>query len=511
MSWTGLRPLLRLLIACIAVFAVSACSGTSNTAEPSGDETPRTGGTLRVGALGKPDALTKDPHALLANNSDFLIMSLVYDALTVPGGDTGVQGRLMESWEVEDDARTWTFTIADGATFHDGSPVTADDVVASMRRIIVDMDAAFKVPVPPDSITALDDHRVRMVTEEANSQLPLLLRLVTFTTKRGEDPTAFVGTGPFKLDSYADGNARLVRNDEWHGPKPYLDAIEVTRFDSTDAMYNALRGGQIDVATTAGALSAQLAEKDKNLVLHRRPNDMALPIVMRVADGPFADVRVRTAMRLAADRDALVEQALSGYGEVANDVLGTGDPLYDTSLPQRKQDLAEAKELLTEAGFDFDRTYELFTVDEAYGEVSSAKLFAEQVAELGVKIEVVEQDSGTFYDKTWTKADLYTMSWGTNDAVAFYAQKVLNSESATNETGWKNEEFDAAYADLLSANSPAAQEEASHRMQRLEYDDSGYLLWGMADGIDIHTKKVHGLSTAPGFGWVLLERAWLSD
>jgi peptide/nickel transport system substrate-binding protein len=502
------RALLGSSLAAAAVTAVAACGGTD---EGGAGDTPREGGTLRVGALGSVEALTKDPHGLLSNNSDFLIMSLVYDALTVPGGATGVAPRLAESWAVAEDAKTWTFTIAEGAQFHDGTPVIAADVVASMKRIIVDMDAAFKVPVPPEQITALDDRTVQMVTEDPNSQLPLLLRLVTFTTREGADATAFNGTGPFKLEDYSDGNARLVRFDGWHGPRPLLDAIEVTRFESTDAMMNALQGGQIDLATTAGAVSARLAEESGAFTVHRRPDDAALPIVMRVADGPFADVRVRTAMRLAADREALVQQALSGYGQVANDVLGTGDAFYDTSLPQREQDLDTARELLAEAGFDLDATYTLFTIDEAFGEVAAAKLFAEQAAKIGVQIEVVEQDAGTFYDQTWCKADLYTMFWGTNDSVAFYAQKVLQSSSETNETGWANEDFDRAYGDLLAATDPAAQEDASHRMQRLEYDESGYLLWGMADGIDIHTPAVNGLSDAPGFGWVLLEGAWLAS
>jgi peptide/nickel transport system substrate-binding protein len=505
---TSRRALLGSSIAVVTASAVAACGGTDGDA--AGD-TPREGGTLRVGALGSVEALTTDPHGLLSNNSDFLIMSLVYDALTVPGGATGVAPRLAESWAVAEDAKTWTFTIAEGAQFHDGTPVIAADVVASMKRIIVDMDAAFKVPVPPEQITALDDRAVQFVTEDPNSQLPLLLRLVTFTTREGADATAFNGTGPFKLEDYSDGNARLVRFDGWHGPRPLLDAIEVTRFESTDAMMNALQGGQIDLATTAGAVSARLAEESGAFTVHRRPNDAALPIVMRVADGPFADVRVRTALRLAADREALVQQALSGFGQVANDVLGTGDAFYDTSLPQREQDLDTARQLLAEAGFDLDATYTLFTIDEAFGEVAAAKLFAEQAAKVGVRIEVVEQDAGTFYDQTWCKADLYTMFWGTNDSVAFYAQKVLQSTSETNETGWANEDFDRAYGDLLAATDPAAQEDASHRMQRLEYDESGYLLWGMADGIDVHTPAVNGLSDAPGFGWVLLEGAWLAS
>lgn len=502
----------------MALLALAACrrnSPESGNGGASGEGgSPRRGGTLRVGALGKSSALTKDPHDLLNNNSDFLLMSLVYDALTVPpakSGDAAVAPRLATSWKVAEDAKTWTFELAKDAKFHDGSPVTAEDVVWSLQRIITDKKAAFKVPVPADAITAVDAHTVRLVADAPSSQLPLFLRLVTFTMKKGTtDLAAFNGSGPYRLDSYNGGNARLVRNEAWHGGAAPLDRIEITRFESTDAMSNAVQSGQIDLAAAVGPIGARIAERQPNLQVSRRPHDVAMPIIMRVADGPFADRRVRQALKLAVDRKAMVAQVLSGFGSVANDVLGTADPLYDKSLPQRTRDLEQAKKLLAEANFDLTQRYPLYTIDEAFGEVDSAKLFAQQVKEIGVQIDVVVQESGVFYEQTWCKAPLYTMYWGTNDSVAFFAQKVMASGSKTNETGWANKEFDAAYGELLAATERGAQEKAAHAMQRQVYEDSGYLLWGMGDGVEVATKAVRGLPTSPGFGWVLLDRVWLA-
>lgn len=490
-------------------------SGAPGAASASAGATPRAGGTLRVGALGKASSVTRDPHGLLSNNSDFLIMSMVYDALTVtaaysrPEARETLAPRLASKWQVSPDARTWEFTIAEGAKFHDEAPVTAQDVVHSLRRIIIDKEQPFKVPVPPDSITALDERRVQLVSAEPNSQLPLLLRLVTFVTRQGSDPESFNGTGPFRLDRYRDGNARLVRFDGWHGERPLLDAIEVLRFDSTDAMSNALQSGQIDLATTAGPITARTLEKDPRFRVTRRPNDSALPIIMRTSDGPFADPRVREAMRLAADRDQLVANVLSGYGSVGNDILGTGDRLYDSTIPQRRRDLDRARQLLDQAGFDRSASYDLFTPDEAYGQVESCRLFAQQAAEVGVRINVVEQDSGTFYDRSWCKAPLTAMVWGTNDSLAFFAQKVMASWSTTNESNWHNDDFDRAYRQLLAATDEAGQRAAAAELQRIQYADSGYLLWGTADGVEVATSQVHDLPSGPGFSWALLERAWL--
>ncbi|MFC3849259.1 ABC transporter substrate-binding protein [Corynebacterium hansenii] len=496
-----------------ALAALSACgrnSGTEDTPEGAGDA-PREGGTLRVGVLGKPDATQQDPHQNLSNDSDFLIMSLVYDALTVPNRDENVAPRLARSWEQSPDGRTWTFTIADGATFHDGTPVTAEDVVWSLRRIAKDKTIAFKVPVPADQVRVVDDTRFSLTSPQPNSQIPLLVRLVTFVMKKGAEPGDWSGSGPFKMDSYSDGRARLVRNEAWHGGAPHLDAIEVIPFASAEAMGNAIQGGDIDLASAVGAVAGRTAEANDRLTVIRRPNDSVMPIIMRTASGPFADPRVREAMRLIVDRPRMVESILSGYGAVGNDILGTGDQFHDASLPQRERDLERAKRLLAEANFDTARTYDFFTIDEATGQVDSAKLFARQAAEAGVKIEVKVQDSTTFYDSTWCKADLYIMTWGTNDSVAFFADKVLKKDAKNNETGWDDPAFEAAYSELLAARDESAQRAASKKMQRAEYDGSGYVVWGIVDGIDVAAKTVRGLPTAPGFGRMQLEKAWLAS
>ncbi|QIS22723.1 ABC transporter substrate-binding protein [Nocardia terpenica] len=468
-------------------------------------------GTLRVGALGKVSALQQDPHANLGNQSDFLIASLVYDPLTVPGANPTVQPRLATAWSADAAQRRWVFTLADGAKFHDGTPVTAADVVWSLRRLR-QVGGASKMPVArPEDIDADGTNRIVVTAAEPNTQIPLLVRLMTFTVKQGTtDFTEAVGSGPFRLESYRQGNARLVRNDAWHGPRPKLDAIEVTMFDSVDALSNAVLGGQIDLASNVGAIAGRTAAARGDLQVVRRPNDTAVAIAMRCADGPFADPRVRTALRLAADRDALVAQAFSGYGTVADDILGTGDPQYAKDIPPRRRDLDQAKALLAQARFDTGATYQLVTKEEAPGEAESARLFATQARDIGVRLDVVVQDAGTFYDKTWLHAPLYTVNWGTNDSVLFYADKLMTSASERNETAFADPEFDAATAAALAAANPADYARACRTVQQIQHDRGGYLVWGMADGIDIASTRVRDLPTLGGFGRVQLERVWLS-
>ncbi|MDO0937842.1 ABC transporter substrate-binding protein [Streptomyces sp. DG2A-72] len=496
---------------------LAACGGNDETSSDSPDkanEKPRPGGTLRVGALGRASAITRDPHGTQANESDYLIISLVYDTLTVPGTKPNTVPRLAARWEPSDDLKTWKFTIAKGAKFHDGSPVTAEDVVWSLKRLRNTPSGASRLPgIKPENIKAEGTGTVVLVSDYANAELPLLLRLTTFVLKKDtaeKDLGKAPGTGPFKLDWFRSGNARLVRNEDWYGGDVYLDAIEVKIFESPQAMANALLAGQIDVASNVGAVAARTAESRGDIQIVRRPNDMAMPIVMRTADGPFADAKVREALRLAVDREAMVKQVLSGYGTVANDILGTGDPVYAKDIPQRTRDLAKAKSLLAEAEFDLSKTYELLTTEDIPGLAEAATLFASQVREAGVKVKVTKQESATFWDKTWLKGDLYSTYWGTNDSVVFFASKTMVSDSGQNEAGWKNAEFDASYRKAMGTKDAAARAKVLHELQQIEFDESGYLLWGMADGIDLAAAAVRDLPTLPGYGRVQLETAWLA-
>lgn len=507
------RTALRLgLLGGLAFAAAPGCSARRPPAD-----------TLRVGALGPVAAATTNPYSTFTGDFDMLLMSLVFDPLTVPGGDTQVAPRLASSWQSDESLTRWTFRLAENATFHDGSPVTADDVAESLRVLRRAPGQAWKIPVPEAGITATGPHEVTVVSERPNSQLPLLLRLMTFTTKNGTSRQLgdSPGSGPFKVEptgSAAQGHVRLVRHNGWSGrgavPKPpegktNAAAIELTRFASVQALTDAVIAGQIDLAMSVGPLAARAVAGRSDLQVIRRPGDLVVPLAVRCEDGPFAHPKAREAIRLAVDRQALVNQVLSGYGSVANDVLGTSDPAYDRSLPQRTRDLDRARALLAESGVDRNRVYQLFTKDEAFGEVNTATLIARQLAEVGLRIDVVQQEPEIFAAESWHKAALTTVSWGTNDSVLFFADKVLDSESQINETGFRDHQFDAAHAEATASASPEERARATGDLQRIQYERGGYVVWGVADGVDVASARVHGAPALGGWGKAQLERVWL--
>ena len=507
------RQLLHAGAAAGTALLLSACGRGGSSA--SGDRavgTPRPGGMLTVGALGRASAVSRDPHGVQVNESDYLIISLVYDTLTVPGESPIVAPRLATSWEPSADLRRWRFELAEGVRFHDGAPLTSDDVVWSLRRLRESAIGVSRLPgIDARGITPDGPRAVVVESNYPNSAIPVLMRLTTFVIKNGTtDPVGSPGTGPFKLEWFRDGNARLVRNGDWFGGRALLDAIEVRILESPYAMANAALSGEIDLASNVGTVAARVAEGQDGVKIVRRPNDTALMVVMRAADGPYADPRVREAFRLAVNREAMVRQVLGGYGSVGNDILGTADPAYARDLPQRTQDVARAGALLSEAGFNRSIPYQILTTEDVPGLVESATLFAQQLQSVGVKIQVVEQESSTFLGQSKGKAPLYTSYYGTNDSVIYSAGKLLLSDSPVNEAAWHDPAFDNAYHLALSTADPERDTRLMHDLQRIEYEGSGYLLWGMAEGMDIAKSTVQGLPQLPGYGRVQLEHAWLS-
>jgi peptide/nickel transport system substrate-binding protein len=484
--------------------------GSAGDAAPAGP--PRPGGTLRVGALGRASSITRDPHGVQVNESDYLILSLLYDTLIVPGSSPIVAPRLATRWEPSSDLRRWRFELAEGARFHDGTPLSSEDVVWSMRRLRESSIGASRLPgIEVQGITPDGPRTVVVESNYPNSEIPVLMRLTTFVIKNGTtNPADTPGTGPFKLEWYRDGNARLMRNDSWFGGRVLLDAIEVQLFEKPQTMANALLSGNIDLASNVGTVAARVAEGRDGVTIIRRRNDTAMSVVMHAADGPYADPRVREAFRLAVDREAMVKQVLGGYGSVGNDVLGTADPAFARDLPQRKQDRARAGTLLDEAGFDRSKQYQVLTTEDVPGLSESAVLFAQQMKGVGVKIDVVKQESSTFLGQSRGKAPLYTSYWGTNDSVIFCAGKLLLSNSTFNEAAWRDPAFDSAYRSALSTPDLNQRIQLVHDLQKIEYDRSGYLLWGMAEGMDLAKSTVQGLPQLPGYGRVQLEKTWLS-
>src|SRR5258708_10926479 len=202
-----------------------------------------------------------------------------------------------------------------------------------------------------------------------------------------------------------------------------------------------------------------------------------LPICMAIDMPPFDDARVRQAMRLIVDRQGMLEQVASGYGFIGNDLYAPFDPGYDHALPQRQQDIAQAKSLLKAAGHA-NLSVDLHTTNGAAGMVETTTVFANQAQAAGVKINVLNYPN--YYDNQYLKLAFSIDFWGT-PAYLNQVQQGSLPNSPYNETHWPPKSgtvsnFESLYNRALAPTDPATRIAIEHEMQQTEYTIGGAII-----------------------------------
>ena len=462
----------------------------------------KTGGALRVGATGGGAKDSIDAHRPTVD-TDIMRCWNLYESLAVRTPDfSKLEMLVAESIEPEKDPKTWTVRLKQGVTFHNGKPVTADDVIFSLRRILDPKDpkvgAASIGYVDEKKLKKMDERTVRITREFANAGFPDDIgQYFNAIVPTDYDPKNPVGTGPFQYKSFTPGQQSEFTKyaDYWEEGKPYVDSLTIIDFPEDTARVNALLGGQVDVIDNLPAAQLQSVKSNPNLRVLSSETGAWQPFTMRVDQAPFDDVRVRQAFRLIVDREQMVQQVLSGQGSVANDLYARYDPVYASDLPQRKQDLEQAKSLLKQAGRE-GLTVELVTAPVFQGIVEAAQVFAQQAKGAGVDVKVRKVDSGTFYDPdkylSWTFAQDF---WASRVYLSQVAQGDL-PESPFNETHWKDPKFIDLIQQARAEVDDGKRADILHETQTMQYEQGGYIIQYFSNIIDAYSAKVGGFVEA---------------
>ncbi|HNU00232.1 MAG TPA: ABC transporter substrate-binding protein [Acidobacteriota bacterium] len=303
--------------------------------------------------------LTLMPHRR-AESITTMVQSNLFEGLAGFDRDMKVVPLLAASWE-NPDLLTWQFRLRRGVVFHDGSPLTADDVVFSILRARDDPNSVRHSNCAViAAVTRIDDYTVRLTTTRPDPVLLHRLRTVFIVPKRTYErlgEVAFtrnpVGTGPYRLVNEIPGDElRLAAHDAYWGGRPEFAAARFIRFQSADDVESLLRDGAADMAAdippaAAAALSARPVA-GMEIIRHRGLLIRYLGMDTRVQ--PFQDVRVRRAMALAVDRPALVLKLRDGYGTPANQYVSQSVFGFNPELPELAYDPDGARRLLAEAG-----------------------------------------------------------------------------------------------------------------------------------------------------------------
>jgi peptide/nickel transport system substrate-binding protein len=461
----------------------------------------RAGGALRVGATGGGSKDTIDAHLPTADTDIMRVWNL-YESLAVRTPDfSKLEMLLAESIEAGKTPKEWTVRLKPGLTFHNGKSVTADDVIFSLQRILDPKNPK----VGAASIGYIDTKGLKKI-DKLTVQIPLKFANAGFPDDIGQyfnaivptdyDPKKPVGTGPFKYQSFTPGQRSVFTNYDgyWEKGKPYVDKLTIIDFPDDTARVNALLGGQVEVIDNLPAAQLASVKANPNLRVLVSETGAWQPFTMRVDAAPFSDNRVRQAFRLIVDRNQMVQQVLSGQGRVANDLYAPYDPVYAKDLPQREQDLEQAKSLLKQAGHE-GLTVELVTAPVFQGIVEAAQVFAEQAKGAGVTVKVRKVDSGTFYGDNYLQWPFAQDFWATRAYLAQVAQGDLPT-SPFNETHWKPPEFVSLIQQARAELDDTKRAEILHDAQKMQYDQGGYIIQYFSNIIDAYSSKLSGFVEA---------------
>ncbi len=417
---------------------------------------------LAGAAIAEPSGTFRQAHELgygaessldpISNGRVRQITEKVMSRLVRPGLDGTPTPDLAVSWEANDDATVWTFTLREGVTFHDGTEFDAADVLYTLNRVLdpeLDSPARSAVAMIKD-IEALDDQTVQITLDTPFADMPLQLmdyRLRMIPEDSGETiGTTGIGTGPFSVETFdADGTSVLVANmDYWEGA-PGVERMEVIGIPDAQARLQALLGGQLDMERGITAQQKVMLEGSDAFSLQEIPTGNWSGLVFRTDVEPFDDPRVRQAMRLAADRQLLVDLVLGGGGLVACDAPVAPTDQYRAEL-SCERDVDRAKALLTEAGYPdgLEVDVHVSTLDSTWPTLAVA--YQAQAADAGIRVNVVQTPTDGYWSEVWMNKDIAATRWNERPADQVL-HEVWHSSAKWNESFFKDEAFDQILAD----------------------------------------------------------------
>ena len=508
---------------------LSACGGANNTSSASSSSsegTPKKGGTLRV-ATQAPSAAV---NPLTVSDSGGLVMlNQTGEFLTFYNNlKLALEPMLALSWTPNSDGSVWTFKLRPGVTFHNGQAMTADDVVYTFQQLSNPKNAsnalsALGGALLPSGVKKVDSMTVAFHLVAPNGNFPYLVSSDNYNAiivPKGTDfakwQSTFMGTGAFKLGKYTQNvGAQFVANPSHWGGGPYLDGTNFTFYTSQAPQILALQGGQVDVITQFVAQGAQGLLNNPSFTIITLKSSNHRELSMRTDQAPFTDARVRQAVALTMDRPGMVAALLAGKGLLGNDsAFSPVFPSTDTSVPQRTQNIAMAKQLLSAAGHANGFTTQL--VSEIYQEIPAlAQVMKANMAKAGITANLKVETQSQYYGKAtvgnsdWLDGSMSLVDYGSRGVPNVFITSTLTSDGTWNAARFKNPTYDKLVTQYVAALDLPTQKQLAGKIQTLLLQETPLVIPYFIDGLTATKSNVHGVNPT-AISQIYLDKAYIS-
>jgi peptide/nickel transport system substrate-binding protein len=460
---------------------ISACGSSSTPAAKPSTGTGSSGAVIKAGIVVPTAAINPLTVAdqggldMLAQTGEYLCLSDQQLKLTPV---------LAESWSPNATGDVWTFKIRQGVKFHNGHPLTADDVVYTYKlqtnpKSSSNALSAFGGALAPDGVVKVDDFTVAFHLSAPNGNFPYLTSSDNYNMiiiPDNYDPAAwqssFIGTGPFVMKTYTPKvGATFVRNEQYWGPKALPAETEFTFYETQTPGILALTSGTIDVlGQFAVAGGEQLLAPGAPYTISKLKSSAHRELSMRCDQAPFTDPRVRQAIALTLNRPAIITALFKGYADLGNDSpFAPVFPSTNTTVAQRAEDIAKAKSLLAAAGHSAGFTAQLITED--FLEIPQfAQIMVQAAKAIGVTIKLKVESSSAYYGKAtfgnsdWLDATMSLVDYGHRSVPNVFLTAPLQTTDAKKGTGsWNAAHFSNAQYDKLSNQYIATSDLSTQR------------------------------------------------
>jgi peptide/nickel transport system substrate-binding protein len=538
---------LLLTVVMVGALLLAACGGTpepTQAPEPTSSEEP----TQAVEPVEAPPPETEEPVTLRVGTTyiwdtanptygwyGYNLRYLIYDTLVEEAGISNFIPGLAETWDVSDDGLVWTFKIREGVTFHDGTPLNAEEVAWSLNWTLEYEPETFSFYLANfEEIVALDDTTLQVTLSDPVGNMEYLLMYVWILPRsvwegmtyddimEFEDLSAGIGTGPYKLVEWVEGEYLILEANEdyWRGA-PAIDRMVWQEFATEDAMVQALQAGEIDVADDIPRTAVPTLQDADNIEVPIMESTVIDELILNShEDGTqpasLNDPAVRLAIAHAIDKQQIVNVAFLGYAEPATVVIPTsmGD-WHNSEIQGIPFDLAEGNRILDEAGYlDSDNDgvredpegnpleYRLNSEDGAT-ETRILEIIADGLAQIGISAPPAPMDPDSLI-ALYPAFDFDLILWGWGlDPDPDFAMLIFTcderAEGGWNDSGYCDEEFDEMYIQQGITVDHEARRQLIWQMEEKLFNDKPYITLDYQKYVQAYrSDRFTGFGLAPG-------------
>src|SRR5437870_866547 len=524
---------------------VAPTAAAAATPKPQGGQAIAPAGAKKGGTLvvaNEADMNEGDPQKYSGTHAGRTLRNLFDPLVTVYDDSSDLKGGLAESWEISPDGLTYTFKLRD-TTFHDGTPLTADNVAFTFLRTLDETNEWYQKTGPfpfakyiwpyvvTDQIKAVDPKTLQFQLSQPDSTF---LDNLTWAgsgiisppalQKWGRDFTLHpVGPGPYKFTDWQTGTSFTIeRFDNYWGGAPLLDKVIFKPVEESAARLVQLQSGNVDLVVALPPEFIPQVKQDPNLNLIEAPGIHIWWITLNINDPHFKDKRVRQAMNYAIDKQSIINDILSGAGSVSHSFAFPNTPAFTDQVQQYPYDPQKAKDLLGQAGFAGGFSTVFLVPESGSGMIAPkeiATIVQAQLAQVGVEAKIQTMEWTSYISAYMGGMD--TAAGGSPAGMAqmsymipqpdpgMYAYDVLGGKGSLNPGGYANGDFDQLMLKAKGMSDAKQRTDLYKQAQTLVADDAPWIFMFHAHNVVAANKKVQNIILNPDFNILHLERVWI--